>query len=74
MDTDTLCFGSHSITAGVNERRVPGGCYMNTRGEHSNTLHIAKTIEVSLEIDPEPGYAQLTSEDHLAGRVKGIRY
>jgi hypothetical protein len=47
---------------------------MNTRGEHSHALNVAKTTEVSVVIDPESRYAQLTSEDHLAGKAKGIRY
>lgn len=74
MDTNTLCFGPHGITAGVNERRVPSGCYMNTRGEHSHALDVANAIKISLLIDPGPGCAQLTSEDRLEGKAKGIRY
>jgi hypothetical protein len=74
MDTNTLCFSSHGIATGVDECRIPSRCYMNTRGEHGNALNVAKTIAVSLAIDPEPGYAQLTSKDHLAGKAKGIRY
>jgi hypothetical protein len=57
MDTNTLCFGSHSITTGVNERRIPSGCYVDTSGEHGYALDVANAIEVNLLIGIRSEYA-----------------
>jgi len=48
VNTNTLCLGSHSITTGVDEGRIPGGCYVNTRGEHSHTLDVANAFGESV--------------------------
>jgi len=74
MDTGTLCFGCHGVATGVDERRIPGGCHMNARGEYCHALDVTKTIEVSTLIGVGSRHFNLTSEGRLVDRVKGIRY
>ena len=57
MDTNTFCFGSHGITASVDEGGIPSRCHMNTRGEYSHTLNVSKAVEISLVIGMGLKYA-----------------